>query len=84
MPAINLGMPRHKGDNWEDKAECRKHDAELWWAQDDHKGRFRAERAKDICNTRCTVRDECLTANLHEEFGIVGGLDEKERKKLRR
>lgn len=83
MTAINLGMPRHKGDNWEDKAECRKHDPELWWPQEGLKGRFRAERAKEICLKECPVRDECLQANMHEEYGIVGGLDEQERRKLR-
>ena len=83
MSAINLGMPRSRDTDWERKAACKTRDPELWFPTDGSIGRFRGKQAKDICNTECKVRDECLTANLEVEHGIFGGLNEKERKKLR-
>lgn len=38
--------------------------------------------AKKVCSA-CTVRRECLTANLDRRDGIYGGLSEKERRALR-
>jgi len=83
MPAINVGMPYTRDENWTKAAACTSHDPELWFAGEGSLGRFRAERAKDICIKDCPVRLECLTEHIGEEFGIFGGLDEKERKKLR-
>jgi WhiB family redox-sensing transcriptional regulator len=42
-------------------------------------------QAKDVCR-RCLVRDECLAHALRtrEEFGVWGGLDRDQRRRLRR
>lgn len=47
------------------------------------KSAVNAERAKAIC-CRCPVRQTCLEANLHEPFGIFGGLTPRERRRLAR
>lgn len=80
----DLGMPVHPDDHWDRKAACLSHDPELWFPKDGSVGRFRAQQAKDICITECPVKAPCLRDNLNMESGIFGGLDEKERKKLRR
>jgi WhiB family redox-sensing transcriptional regulator len=68
--------PADTGD-WRDDAECRTHpDPDLWHDQ--------AEDAKQVCNTRCTVREQCLQWALEtrQDVGVWGGLTEKERRRL--
>lgn len=43
----------------------------------------RLEQARRICDA-CPVRTACLDDHLEERFGIFGGLDPNERKRLRR
>lgn len=83
------------GGDWAERGECRKHDPELFFAPNvvgrtsvdgtpplEHPDRTKARR---ICET-CPVRAECLryAIETHQEYGIWGGLDEKERKRLKR
>lgn len=44
------------------------------------------KEAKRICNEMCSVKDQCLDFALdsNEKFGVWGGLDERERRKVRR
>lgn len=65
--------------SWEEKARCAAYDPEIFF-----EGRT-DRRAKAICRG-CPVRLECLVAALsdHIEYGVWGGLDERERRRLRR
>ncbi len=68
---------------WEERARCRGiENQELFFP--DH-GNQSSAPAKAICR-RCDVRDACLAAALRngEDFGIWGGLTERERKRLSR
>lgn len=71
---------------------CQEWDPELWFPE---KGsgcrpgtirhadyRFTVDLAKSVC-ARCHLRSECLERGLDEPFGIWGGLDESERRRLR-
>lgn len=67
--------------SWEDDARCRTHDPEIFFVP-----RVAFERrAKTICS-RCTVRTECLAYALEAriDFGIWGGLNDKERRRMLR
>lgn len=66
---------------WEEGAACGRFDPELFFGTTAADER----RAKAICNT-CPVRPECLIAALSApiEFGVWGGLNERERRALRR
>jgi WhiB family transcriptional regulator, redox-sensing transcriptional regulator len=66
---------------WEEGAACGRFDPELFFGTTASDER----RAKAICNT-CSVRRECLEAALAGpiEFGVWGGLNERERRALRR
>lgn len=71
MPAVS----------WQDQARCHQYDPELFF--DPHRRSER--RAKSICE-RCPVRAECLlfAFEAHAEFGVWGGLNSKERRKVAR
>ncbi|AGT12262.1 hypothetical protein PBI_VELVETEEN_55 [Mycobacterium phage Velveteen] len=64
---------------WRDQALCSQVDPELFFPE---KG-VNAKPAKRICGM-CDVRDECLQWALdnNEQFGIFGGLSERERRPL--
>jgi WhiB family transcriptional regulator, redox-sensing transcriptional regulator len=66
---------------WEESARCRQHDPEIFFAPG-----VRSERkAKAICG-RCPVSKDCLLFALESrtDFGIWGGLNGKERRRLLR
>jgi hypothetical protein len=72
---------------WSDRAECltsKGHDPEMWFAP---KGSVDAERAKNVC-AGCPVAHQCLAYALaqpvSEDYGILGGLDEVQRRQRRR
>jgi WhiB family redox-sensing transcriptional regulator len=77
--------------DWFELAECRPelgHDPELWFPASDPrslKGRQDRAEAKAIC-AGCPVRDACLRFALErgEDTGVWGGLDEAERRAVRR
>jgi WhiB family transcriptional regulator, redox-sensing transcriptional regulator len=66
---------------WMREANCATTDPELFFPD----SRSPANEAKEICAS-CPVRPECLEYALAaaEEFGVWGGLTEKERRKLLR
>lgn len=70
---------------WVSQARCATMDAEAWFPPKSGTN----NPAKRVCNgskggSACPVRDECLSYALRyrEEFGVWGGLGEKERRKL--
>lgn len=67
--------------HWQDDSECLQYPAELFFPE---KGESN-KAAKKIC-AMCVVRQECLAEALqtNEYFGIRGGLNYKERNKLRK
>lgn len=70
--------------DWQNDASCRHHDPELWWDEDPHSPAYKF--ALGMCQTICTVREDCLRAALAmpELFGIWGGYTAKQRAQLRR
>jgi WhiB family redox-sensing transcriptional regulator len=72
--------------HWTDDAECRTHDdPDLWHAAGDGAAsRAQVREAKDICNTRCAVREQCLqwAVDNRQDQGVWGGLSERERRRL--
>ncbi|WP_329126969.1 WhiB family transcriptional regulator [Streptomyces sp. NBC_01465] len=66
--------------NWRAVAACRGADAEPMFAES-----AQQKRAKVVCN-QCPVRLACLAEALDErvEFGVWGGMTERERRALRR
>jgi len=67
--------------DWRYKAECRKHDPDLWNATPGEYESKRTKQAKFICRQRCTVMDECLKQALDtgETNTILGGMLPRER-----
>lgn len=66
---------------WQDYANCRGADADLFFPERGASTR----KAKSIC-AACQVRVECLEFAVvnSEKFGIWGGLSERERRKIRK
>lgn len=66
---------------WQDYANCRGADADLFFPERGASTR----KAKAIC-AECDVRAECLdyAIEIGEKFGIWGGMSERERRKVRR
>lgn len=67
--------------SWQDYANCRGADADLFFPERGASTR----RAKSICGA-CEVRGECLEYAIvnGEKFGIWGGMSERERRRVRR
>lgn len=67
--------------SWQDLANCRGADADLFFPERGASTRA----AKAICR-ECQVRAQCLEFAIvsSEKFGIWGGLSERERRKIRR
>jgi WhiB family redox-sensing transcriptional regulator len=67
--------------SWQDYANCRGADADLFFPERGASTR----RAKSICGA-CEVRRECLEYAIvnGEKFGIWGGMSERERRRVRR
>lgn len=68
--------------NWKDDALCKGLPTALFFPSNTE-NRHDMEMAKTICR-ECPVRRECLTTYLYEEYGIWGGTNERQRRKLRR
>jgi WhiB family redox-sensing transcriptional regulator len=66
---------------WQDYANCRGADADLFFPERGASTR----RAKSICGA-CEVRIDCLEYAIvnGEKFGIWGGMSERERRRVRR
>ncbi|MFC4001892.1 WhiB family transcriptional regulator [Prauserella oleivorans] len=70
--------------NWRHRAACRDEDPELFFPVSDMgPGAQQTAEAKSIC-ARCPVRDQCLSYALDNglDFGVFGGLTERERREL--
>lgn len=67
--------------DWQHYARCRGLDPDRFFAR----GSARSQPAIEICQ-RCRVREECLQFALDSEveFGIWGGMTERQRRALRR
>jgi WhiB family transcriptional regulator, redox-sensing transcriptional regulator len=67
--------------SWQDYANCRGADADLFFPERGASTR----RAKAICKA-CEVKGKCLDYAIDngEKFGIWGGLSERERRRVRR
>jgi WhiB family redox-sensing transcriptional regulator len=67
--------------SWQDYANCRGADADLFFPERGASTR----RAKSICGA-CEVRGDCLEYAIvnGEKFGIWGGMSERERRRVRR
>lgn len=67
--------------SWQDYANCRGADADLFFPERGASTR----KAKSICG-ECQVQAECLdfAIDIGEKFGIWGGMSERERRKVRR
>jgi WhiB family redox-sensing transcriptional regulator len=71
-----------KGElSWQDYANCRGADADLFFPERGASTR----KAKAICGA-CEVKGKCLdyAIEMGEKFGIWGGLSERERRRVRR
>lgn len=66
---------------WQDYANCRGADADLFFPERGASTR----KAKSICGA-CEVKGDCLEYALvnGEKFGIWGGMSERERRRVRR
>jgi Transcription factor WhiB len=73
--------------NWRDDALCRSADPELFFpiaGQHTDQYRDQVRRAKLVCYD-CPVRESCLEDGLTRiPIGVLGGMDEYERMRLRR
>lgn len=67
--------------SWQDYANCRGADADLFFPERGASTR----KAKSIC-AECEVRSSCLDFAIREgeKFGIWGGMSERERRRVRR
>jgi len=72
---------------WQNDAACAGHDPDIFFPANAPGVSIHAEiaQAKAICAT-CTVTEQCLDYALatHQEHGIWGGLNERERRRIRR
>lgn len=80
--------PIVEGDNerWREQAACRYRDANLFFpAGSTGAAIAQIEAAKSVCRS-CPVADACLQFALetNQEAGIWGGMDEDERRRLRK
>lgn len=80
--------PPAQGPNWRDARACRDSDPDLFFPEDPAStpvGRQQRSAAKRVCRP-CPVREQCLALAMAERHndGVWGGLDESERRSLRR
>lgn len=71
---------------WQNQGECRKHDSELFFLEENLRGPDKQRKiiaAKAICSP-CPVKDKCLQHALStpEYYGVWGGLSEEERAEI--
>ncbi|MFG2586888.1 WhiB family transcriptional regulator [Streptomyces sp. NBC_01166] len=73
-------------DNWRMHAACREEDPDLFFPiGSTGPALVQAEEAKAVCGT-CPVREQCLEWALEngQDSGVWGGMDENERRALKR
>lgn len=74
--------------DWRRRAACRDEDADLFFplgVGQGSRGQAQVDEAKAVC-ARCPVVSACLADALEsgQDYGVWGGLDEAERRALRR
>jgi WhiB family redox-sensing transcriptional regulator len=82
MAAINLGMPRPRGEGWHTDALCAQVDGDLWFPEKgDAHG---ADKAKAFCVT-CPVVNECLDYAMDNNIkhGVWGNKTPDQRTRMR-
>ncbi|MDP9903141.1 WhiB family transcriptional regulator [Arthrobacter bambusae] len=72
---------RRTDEPWYQIGACKDVDPELFFPD----GSTNAAVPRTICNSKCTVREECLKYALEndERFGIWGGLSARQRNKIK-
>ena len=75
------GLPLRADLAWQDGAACKDTWDDTWFPEKGASTRW----AKRICG-QCEVRSECLEYALasNEQWGVWGGLSERERRQIRR
>lgn len=88
VSAFTLARPadtrdHDRGEDWTNRAACLTEDPELFFPHPSDTAGI--EAAKDVCR-RCPVRDVCQERALddREPFGVWGGMDEQERRRVGR
>lgn len=74
------------GTHWRDEAACSDADPQLFFpVGTGPEALDQLHRAKAVCET-CPVAQECLifAVTTNQEYGVWGGLDEEERREVRR
>ena len=86
MPRLIIGndvdgypYPTVEAEPWERRAACKDTDPHMW----DSSSAESARHALKIC-AACPVLVQCRKQNLDLEYGIVGGLTERQRRRLRK
>ena len=67
--------------HWSTLAACKGLDPQMFFPGSGQNDLL--ELARAVCNG-CSVKQQCLNENLHEEFGVWGGTSERQRRILRR
>jgi WhiB family redox-sensing transcriptional regulator len=79
-------LQRGVDTSWHRDGACTQADPELFFNPYDERGADRTRRdalAVAVCRT-CPVMQRCREENLHEQFGVWGGLTEEDRKAIRK
>ena len=75
-------------EEWMNRSSCSTRDPKIFFAEGKGSVREQTGKAKEICNTICSVRLQCLARALQQEkgtgrrFGVSGGLTPTEREQL--
>ncbi|WP_405810700.1 WhiB family transcriptional regulator [Streptomyces sp. NBC_00210] len=75
-----------ENENWRQDAACVEEDPDLFFpVGSTGPALLQVTEAKSVCG-RCPVREQCLewAIELGQDFGVWGGLDENERRALKR
>jgi len=86
VPVIEDFASDRNGEGWRDRAACRSTDPDLFFpAGSTGDAVDQIQSAKRICRS-CPVQDACLHFALetNQGVGVWGGMDEDERRRLRR
>ena len=75
-------------EEWMSRGSCTSRDPKIFFAEGKGSVKEQTDKAKEICNTICSVRLQCLARALQQEkgtgrrFGVSGGLTPTEREQL--
>ncbi len=84
---LSLYETQNDGSDWRNRAECLNEDPELFFpiGESTRQSQWQIDEAKRVCG-KCAVREQCLNWALESgsEYGVWGGLSERERRTLKR